>query len=203
MAQCNRAAQWEQGNTWHGSPSQGREVNMMSKKAWRGALLLGAIAAALGVAVLGARSAQSRSAMSISSLLPGAWQAAPTMSAGWARAYVFRPDGRVQFHVAQSDCSSRVRGWSGRWKWIGPSTRFRLTIESEARWTGGKVQKSTGSCGTPTEIVGYKPQTVRLKHSRSFTMNLDGATYDERSGRRSIVINGTRYWRMGDAGDYR
>ncbi len=168
-------------------------------------LALSAVASAVALvamnAAIGKTTKRAPTKAAVTSKLVGIWQAAPAMGAGWAQTYRFYGDGRVRFHASQLDCQSRLRGWSGHWR--VEKNRLILSVERETYHVGGKLQKATGSCGTPLEIKGGSEKTRRVRPVRKQALGFVGVRADETNGRPMTQIGHERFWRYAsDASDY-
>jgi len=82
--------------------------------------------------------------------LVGIWQDSAVMGSGWSDHYNFYADGRFSYYVSQMKCDKRLIKQTGGW--ILDNNKLTLTTTREKVMTGGKMVKSTGSCGTPLTL---------------------------------------------------
>lgn len=126
----------------------------------------------------------------------GVWQDSDCIGSGWSDTYQFFLDGTFIFHSNQMDCSSRLISHSG--KWTSQNNTIQLTIIEKTVWEGGKLVKTNGdgSCSSEFELVGAIMKTYQLSSPVQDQIQMNNISYEQELGRKTMLFNGVRYWRM-------
>jgi len=126
--------------------------------------------------------------------LIGSWQITNHVASGYNDAYTFSEDGKFTFNYNQMDCSKREVSYGGYWELKGK--QIILTINFTEKYFGGKLEPSTGSCASDSELVGGFIVKVPVIPGETKILNISDWRIDTEEGmeRTMILINNTRYW---------
>lgn len=130
--------------------------------------------------------------------LVGVWQDSDVLGSGWSNSFLFFKDGTYGFFPSQMDCSKRLLAYYGKWK-INDDVMI-ITVTQRVILEGGVMEKSTGSCGSDSTLIGATEKTVKVKPKEELEYSVSKIYYDNSSGneRRFVYIDGMKYWYFGD-----
>lgn len=126
--------------------------------------------------------------------LIGIWQDMPMMGSGWSNHYNFYLDGRFSYYISQMKCDKRTIRQTGGW--ILEGNKLVLTTTREQVMTGGKMVKSTGSCGTPLTLEDGQLTERELPKPVVETFVITQKQPSEDSFHESIELGKTQFWKF-------
>lgn len=130
--------------------------------------------------------------------LVGVWQDKDVLASGWSNSFLFFKDGTYGFYLSQMDCSKRLLAYYGKWK--VDDDALIITITEKVIVVGGRMELSTGSCGSDSTLIGGTEKTVKVKPKETLEYAVSKIYTDNSSGdnRKYIYIDAMKYWYYGD-----
>lgn len=123
----------------------------------------------------------------------GIWQDASSIASGWSENYRFFDDGTFIFSHNQMDCADSIISQSGTFK--VKKYKLFLRFNKMNYIAGGKLIKSTGSCGSEYELTGGVEKETLYKGKSKVKLSII-ETDPELDYLKRMKFDNYFYWRM-------
>jgi len=129
--------------------------------------------------------------------MPGVWHSSDCVGSGYSDLYVFYDDNTFAYYASQMACDKRLVSFSG--SWTNNGSNLNISISQRIVLTGGKlIYEDGGSCGSDSVLVGAVEKTIKISPPEKKTIKLSNVYYEpeEDLGRKTMLFNGIRHWRI-------